>query len=225
MDSAIIGVIVGGAIGVIGSAIGGAFLLVNGNRQRQADRLVHQQEERVAFRRRQLSDLYGPLYLERRRSERLRDQLPQEEPDGSRWRLVHHIGEVKGDPHRREVVERILDAGDRIADLIRGHGGLVEPQPPPEAFAKFLLHNELLRMSWETGKDQDPDGSHPFPGGISSKRDMSRCLEEPGAADNDIDCAIYLGMRAIQADLEGLLGLASGSFSVPQSAVAREGKD
>jgi hypothetical protein len=182
-------------------------LIINGDRQRRAEQTEHQRRARVEFRQRQLSILYGPLFQERRRSERLRDQLPQEESDGSRWRLVHHIAETKGDPKLALIVERILGANDRIADVIMSEAGLMEPFPPPRAFQKFIEHHELLRMSWETGEDQDPENSRPFPGGISSRESMARCDGEPGSEDNDIDCAIYLGMKAINQDLEDLLSL------------------
>lgn len=203
MDTAI----VAAAAAILGAAVSGVVLIINGDRQRRAEQTEHERRARVEFRQRQLSLLYGPLYQERRRSERLRDQLPQKEPDGSRWRLVHHIAETKSDPKLARIVDRIMDAGDKTAELIMSHAGLMEHFPPPGAFEKFVEHHVLLKMSWETGQDQDPDNSWPFPGGISSEDSTKRCEEQPDSQDKDIDCAIYLGMRSINQDLEDLLGL------------------
>ena len=106
------------------------------------------------------------------------------------------------------IVDRILESGDRVIELVRAHGGLMEPRPAPQAFTKFVLHHTLLRLSWHSGHNQDPGDSYPFPGETSVKRDrdMSRCAE-PHRIDNDLDCAIYIGMQRIQADLERLMEL------------------
>lgn len=200
---------IAGAVGVlVGAIIAGAFSLINGNRQREADRQAQIRQGRMDFRLRQLSALYGPLYLERRRSTALRNLLPQNEPDGSRWRLVHHIAETKEDEERSLIVDLILESGDRVVELIREHGGLMEPRPTPQAFTKFVLHHTLLRLSWQSGHDQDPDNSYPFPGEVAATRDqdMSRCAE-PDSIDTDLDCAIHVGMQRIQGDLEHLMEL------------------
>jgi hypothetical protein len=199
--------IVAAAAAILGAVVGGVVLIINGDRQRRAEQTEHERTARVEFRRQQLSLLYGPLYQQRRRSERLRDQLPQTEPDGSRWRLVHHIAETSVDPKLARIVDRIMAAGAKTAELIASNAGLMEHFPPPGAFQKFVEHHELLKMSWDTGQNQDPENSRPFPGGISSEYSIKRCEEQPGSEDDDIDCAIYLGMKAINQDLENLLGL------------------
>ena len=200
---------IAGAVGVlVGAVIAGAFSLVNGNRQRTADKDAQIRQARMTLRQKQLSTLYGPLYLERRRSTALRNLLPAQEPDGSQWRLVHHIAETKADDQLREIVERILESGDRVVELIRTHGGLMEPRPAPQAFASFVLHHTLLRLSWQSEQDQDPDNSCPFPGEVAVSRyyDMSRCVDHQ-SIDTDIDCAIQIGMETIQNDLESLMEL------------------
>lgn len=200
---------IAGAVGLlVGAVIAGVFSLMNGSRQRIADRESQIRQGRMDFRLQQLSALYGPLYLERRRSTALRNLLPAKEPDGSRWRLVHHIAETKMDEQLSLIVDRILESGDRVVELIREHGGLMEPRPAPQAFTKFVLHHTLLRLSWQSGHDQDPGDSYPFPGEMSVKRDQdtSRCAE-PDSIDTDVDCAIHVGMQRIQADLERLMEL------------------
>jgi hypothetical protein len=190
---------VGALAGVLGAFVAGGFLVVNGNRQRAAEQSQADREARRSYRYRQLTELYGPLMLERRRSELLRARLPQDEPDGSRWRLVHHIEDAKADPDLTSIVERILIAGDEISRLLRENAGLIEQFPAPESFAKFVLHHELLRLSWATGVNQDPQGSYPFPG----KR-ATDPITGSGDPDEDLDVAIANGVRLVEADLAAL---------------------
>lgn len=200
--------VVSGIVGLLGVVIGIVGTRINASQERKAAHAEYDRRSRLEFRQKQLALLYGRLYQERRRSESLRDQLPQCESDGkTRWRLVHHLEEVKKDPIQAPIVERILDAGDRISELLLSNADLMEPFPPPSAVQKFIEHHELLRLSWQTGKDQDPQDSRPFPGGISSDPIEERC-KRPGSADDDIDCAIYQAMETINKDRQQLLGLA-----------------
>lgn len=193
--------LMGALAGVVGAFVAGGFLVLNGNKQRKAEQARMDRDARRRHRQRQLTELYRPLVLERRRSELLRTKLPEWEPDGTRWRLVHHIADAKAETEWSAIVERILESGDQIARLLREKAGLVEQSPPPQSFAKFLLHHELLKLSWETGKNQDPNDSHPFPG--KGPTDPGPKARDP---DDDLDSAIALACEAIEADLATLMG-------------------
>lgn len=188
---------------VLGAFVAGGFLVWNGNRQRAAELEKADREARREYRYRQRTELYGPLKVERRRSELLRRKLPEweDEERTRRWRLVHHIFDAKSDPEQRQIVERILDAGDKVTNLIREKAGLIEQRRMPGSFEKFILHHELLRLSWATGKNQDPSGSHPFPG-----RPSSEPRGDGGDPENDLDAAIDEGLRRIEEDLAVLHG-------------------
>lgn len=235
MDSAVVAALIASGAALLGAFLGGLVTFrisliqqraaaANLDKQLQAssDALsreldasgqAQKREARIQFRQRQLIELYGPMYLERRRSEHLRRGFPEWEDHvgGTRWRLVDHIAEVKKDPDLKPIGEAILESGDKIVGLLRAFGGLLEPLPPLGAFSKFILHHEMLRMSWAAGKNQDPENRYPFPGRPPSDTDMSKCTTE--SAQGELDCAIWLGMRSVQADLEELLDLPTGTLT------------
>lgn len=223
MDPTIVAAIIAAAAGAL-VGFGSSWLTARSqrkateaalNRQIQASKEAQSREARVLFRRRQLTELYGPMYFERRRSERLRAQLPEwhETPDGRRvrWRLVDHIAETKANPDLRRICVGILASGDKVSELLMGLGGLLEPFPPPSAFQDFVLHHEMLKLSWEKGADQDPDRRFPFPGRSPSDPPREGCTEADAAID--LDCAIWLGMSIVKRDLEILLGVPVGSLT------------
>lgn len=139
------------------------------------------------YRIRQLGELYGPLYMRRKLTRRLWEQLPESldpEPGVTPWNLVDHIEEIKLDPNdrRRLVVENILRENAEISTIITGSAGLLEDFPPPESFERFLEHEATLRMHWERGQNAIGSGRKPFPA------DM----------DKDIEAAI----KRLRADLK-----------------------
>jgi hypothetical protein len=122
---------------------------------------------------RQLNELYGPLYVRRKLSRRLREQIgdsPDPEPGVPPWKLIDHIEELKQEPdeRRRLVVEQILKINDELVELIVGKAGLLESLPPPESFELFLEHALTLRLYWEQGANAVAAAYKPFPGQLDS---------------------------------------------------------
>lgn len=124
-------------------------------------------KEELEFRMAQLRELYGPLKMQRQRSEANRTLLPNKAPrilkspyrTSGRWRLVHHIGDIREDSLRLErnkkttyseheilAVRRLMENGDHTAELIVANAGLFE-EPLAGAFEKYVQHHEHLRMS------------------------------------------------------------------------------
>ena len=121
---------------------------------------IRQQVEVRDYKIRQLNELYGPLFMLRAESRRLREQIG---PPSEEWRLVDHIAEVKVDQTRAPIVERILAINSRISELVIGKAGLFVSYPSPNSFQEFLSHARLLALSWEAGADQSPEHRLPFP--------------------------------------------------------------
>ncbi|TQK44429.1 hypothetical protein FBY35_5933 [Streptomyces sp. SLBN-118] len=123
-----------------------------------------EKQRKVDFLRQQLNELYGPIYMRRRASESLRDILPHEQADGSPWRLVDHIEDVKSGADHAEVeaVEQILEINSEIESILTSKAGLYESFPPPDILSKFIAHVRLLRISWERGENQSKNRI-PFP--------------------------------------------------------------
>ncbi|WP_144022502.1 hypothetical protein [Asanoa hainanensis] len=120
------------------------------------------------YRIRQLSELYGPLYMRRKLSRKLWRQLPgipDAIPGVTKWNLIDHIEEIKGEEteRRRLIVERILRINDELTEIIIGRAGLLDQFPPPESFEAFLEHAATLRTYWDRGKNATGVGYLPFP--------------------------------------------------------------
>ncbi|MEV1066049.1 hypothetical protein [Streptomyces sp. NPDC050263] len=146
------------------AAISAAALAWRSTRSQTA----HTERQRnVDFLRQQLNELYGPIYMRRRASESLRDLLPDKQDDGTRWRLVDHITDVKagGDLTRIEAIEQILAINSEIENILTSKAGLYESFPPPDILSKFIAHIRLLRISWERGENQS-NNRIPFPDDI-----------------------------------------------------------
>ena len=172
----------------------------------------------------QLRELYGPLKMQRHRTEANRTLLPNEAArmfkfphrTTERWRLVHHIGDIREDSLRLErnkktrysedeilAVRRLIENGDQAVELIVANAGLFE-QPQAGAFESYVEHHEHLRMSWIAAKNQKPgDKDKPFPGGIAGS-DIDERTKDPQARDNDLDCAILLDETIIRERLANL---------------------
>lgn len=76
MDATLTPAIIAAASGLSGALIGGFITLTVANKQAEATQRSQETDARIEFRQRQLGELYGPMYLERRRSQALRSQLP-----------------------------------------------------------------------------------------------------------------------------------------------------
>ncbi len=107
----------------------------------------------------QMNELYGPLFMLRSESRRLRSRIG---PDSSEWRVVDHIVELKGDPVKSSIVESILSINSTLVDLLVGKAGLLEQFPPPESFQEFLAHARLLQSAWVRGENETHERL-PFP--------------------------------------------------------------
>jgi hypothetical protein len=204
------------AVAFLGGLLG-AFIGVYGTLR--ATKFKHESDvlqKRLDLRLRQLNEFYGPLHLQRRRSQGLRRRLPPFETDPAtgadlvdtngrkvRWRLVRNIESAKADPELAKIVESILDSGDEVVRLLMERAGLIAHERPPQAFQQFVQHHDRLRASWKAGVSQSPGENWPFPGAVASDDDLNRCLEGDitSSVDADIDCAIELGMRFVRADM------------------------
>lgn len=111
--------------------------------------------------RRQLDELYGELLILRKTSRRLWDRLRGGE---ERFRLIDRIEEIQAEssPKRREIVEKVLEINERIADLMEGKASLFVELPPADTFLQFLDHKRALDSLWRQGRNGN--GSEPsFP--------------------------------------------------------------
>jgi hypothetical protein len=121
---------------------------------------------------RQLSELYGRLYMLRGTSRWLWQQLPGEAnptPGVTKWRLIDHIEEIKKEPddRRRGIVEQILAINEQLTQLINGKAGLLEEIPPPPTFSTFLNHARTLTNLWNRGVNASEGVEYvPFPGDL-----------------------------------------------------------
>jgi hypothetical protein len=68
----------------------------------------------------------------------------------------------------------------------------------------------MIEMSWEANENQDPDNRFPYPGRKPTTEGTEDCTLDDAA--HDLDCAVWVGMRSVQRDLEGLLGLKDGTL-------------
>lgn len=205
MSEAVFG-FVGGLLGAVLGVLGTIWA----SEYKHASDVV---QKRLDLRLRQLNEFYGPLYIQRRRAEAQRRQLPDTTTGSSgetiRWRLVDHIAEVKDDPAKARAVETILDAGDEIEAILMESSGLVAQDRMPESFDRFVEHHIRLRESWSKGQNQPKDDQLPFPGGVATGRALERCGEGSRSTnmDADIDCAINLGLEWVRDDIAAITTL------------------
>lgn len=147
---------------------------------RQARKAVEKQRSQD-YRVRQLNELYGPIYMRRMESRRLRKQLPDAasaESGKLDWHLLDHIEEIKNETnsHRRHIVKAILDINEELRALIVGAAGLLETFPPPESFEKFLEHARTLKIHWDQGRNAEGVTYLPFPGEIDE--DIAKAIQK-----------------------------------------------
>jgi hypothetical protein len=179
-------------------------------------------QKRLDLRLRQLNEFYGPLHLQRRRSQGLRKRLPQYEKDPAtgadrvdgaghkvRWRLVENIEEARSNENYAKVVDSIIAAGDEVAQILMERAGLIAHERPPQSFQLFIQHHDRLKASWKAGVSQPEGEEWPFPGAVAIDDDLSRCAQGDVTlnVDTDIDCAIELGMRSVREDITAITTL------------------
>lgn len=152
---------VGALVALFGASV---TLLVNSRTARQGRRQSDQQRE-LDFRRAQLSALYGPLFMRRAASKRLRNLLPSSDPQGTGWRLVDNIELIRDGSHTAQetVVEQILQLGREVEELLIGQAGLFDVFPPPTSFSDFIAHSRLLQLYWDRKENQPATDRLPFP--------------------------------------------------------------
>jgi hypothetical protein len=162
------------AIAGIAAAIGSFYS--SHQQRRHAER-----ERQIEFSRRQLNELYGPILTLRQASDSLRDFLPRTMPDGSRWKLVEHVKEVKNgaDEAAKTAVGEILKINRQLEEIILGKSGLLETFPPPPSFKLFIRHARLLQVSWDRGTNHPKAAEIPFPESIDNDiaRDIDLVME------------------------------------------------
>jgi hypothetical protein len=204
-----------GVVAIIASLVGAFFAIHSAELQRRADAERDRRTASIAHRRAQLNTFYGPLEMERRRSEALRALLPDTEPNGERWRLVHHVGDIRNHleppkgqspaplpagitPEQAATVREILRATERAADLVTKNAGMMERWPVAGAYTSLVAHQVRLGNSWSTRTNQTPATSIPFPG--------RRVGDEAGGGtrETDIDIAITEDCESIFEDLAEL---------------------
>jgi hypothetical protein len=117
------------------------------------------------YRRRQLNDFYGRVYMLRRQSESLRRLLPDKDKTGSRWRLVDHIIDVRNSTNakQKQAVQMILELDKGIAELLTTNVGLYHQFPAPQSYTDFVQHYELLQLAWDQNQNQNETERLPFP--------------------------------------------------------------
>jgi hypothetical protein len=125
-------------------------------------------EKDIAFRRQQLNELYGPVYMLRLSTESsykaLRDHLGVGQAAAPRWALVDHIAELKRDDSAVVfLMTNIVDHNKQIEDILRSKFGLLISHRPPPSFSKFMEHSQQLRDAWNQGVTLPEDIRVKFP--------------------------------------------------------------
>ena len=121
--------------------------------------LQRRQSARVAeidFRRRQLNDLYGPIYMRLWTTFKLRALLPTVNADGTPWSLGDHIEQTQAgtDAALKDAFGEMLTIGEEVEQLLIGNSGLFIAFPPPPSYGQLIAYSRLLRLAWQNGKDQ-----------------------------------------------------------------------
>ena len=141
----------------------------------RGNRTAARRQERASFRMKQLGEFYEPLAILRMTTRELRRSLPKREADGSRWRLVDHLAEVKRDEGQRALVEAIIALNTQVEEVAMTKAGLIEGERPP-SLDKFVRHSRLLKIAWELGDRGGDLGVEdvPFPDEIDEELDAGR---------------------------------------------------
>ena len=195
-------------IGVLGGLLGALLGILGTLWAQEYKHASDVVQKRLDLRIRQLNEFYGPLYIQRRRAQAQRSNLPTwtDNTQTERWRLVDHIEDATGNSDYKRAVDTILVAGDEVVQILMERSGLVAQERMPDSFQRFIEHHDRLRRSWEDGVSQPKGEQLPFPGGVASDRDFSRCSlgSRSENMDEDVDCAIVLGLQWVQADIAAI---------------------
>lgn len=101
---------------------------------------------RLAYRLRQLNELYAPLSIKIGQNELLHKRLTQGKPDPPNWRLLENIDAVLANETDRHLAQEIVKVDEEIAEIIQTKAGLVDGDEPA-SFAAFLGHVSVLKLA------------------------------------------------------------------------------
>jgi hypothetical protein len=119
----------------------------------------------IDFLRRQLNDLYGPIYMRLWTTFKLRALLPTVNEDGTPWILGGHIEQTQAGPDTslKDAFKEMLAIGEETEQILIGKSGLFIAFPPPPSYGQLIAYSRLLRLAWQNGKNQSEPGRVPFP--------------------------------------------------------------
>jgi len=119
----------------------------------------------IDFLRRQLNDLYGPIYMRLWATFKLRTLLPTVHADGTPWNLggqIEHT-QVGSDATMKDAFREMLTIGEEVEQLLMGKAGLFIAFPPPPSYGQLIAYSRMLRLAWQHGKNQSEPERVPFP--------------------------------------------------------------
>jgi hypothetical protein len=186
------------AIQLIAPGIAALAAVIAAAMSMRASRLVQRNiatEREIEFRRQQLNELYGPIHMKQATSVSLRRMLPGIQEDGSKWRLVDHIEDVKasGDTDLINCVGEILRINEEIAEALTSKSALYVSFPPPQTLSRYIAHVRLLSLAWRQGHNESQETRLPFPD------DFDKVIEEAVLA-----IRLRLAeLRALPKDVQG----------------------
>ncbi len=161
------------AVAAVLAAVTSAVAAILTNRwQSQSDSSLRRLEQQFSdrqretdYRRRQLNDFCGRVYMLRRQSESLRRLLPDKDETGNRWRLVDHVIDIRNgaDEKQRQAVKTILQLDKEIVELLTTSVGLYHQFPAPQSYTDFVQHYELLQLAWDQNQNQSEAERLPSP--------------------------------------------------------------
>jgi hypothetical protein len=172
MNATVIAAVIAAAAAGLSATLSAVTAILTNKWQSQSDssiKMLEQQfsdrEREIDYRRRQLNDFYGRVYMLRRQSESLRRLLPNDDGMGNSWRLVDHIIDVKNSTNakQKQAVQMILQLDKEIAELLTTNVGLYQQFPSPQSYTGFVQHYELLQLAWDQNQDQSETERLPFP--------------------------------------------------------------
>jgi hypothetical protein len=172
MNATVLAAIIAAVAAVIAAALSIVTAVLTNRWQSESNSALQRLEQQfsdrqreIDYRRRQLNDFYGRVYMLRRQSESLRRLLPDKDGTGSRWRLVDHIIDIKnsGTEKQKQAVQMILNFDKEIAGLLTMNVGLYQEFPAPQSYTDFVQHYELLQLAWDQNQNQSEAERLPFP--------------------------------------------------------------
>jgi hypothetical protein len=152
-------------VAAIAAGIAAFMAYKTASHQRQRDKT----DREIDYRRQQLNELYGRLYMLRLTSKRLydvlREQMDVAPVEHEQWRLVDHIQDIQSSQKElaKSSVIKILDINAEIETLLKEKWGLLETYPPHQTFTQFMSHSALLQQAWEKGVNQASTSRTVFP--------------------------------------------------------------